>query len=156
MLDIADCSSQLLSMCNPFDESEPNRYEEMSIDEIIDEALQRLDGVMLTPQQAGEILDYRLYQLEIITGENGLEFDEFVSDEEFALSEIAQGQDPRSFGDAYRKYHVSFKGLPLLGGVRETGLANDLTNGDIWSEINVWKLSSDYRNRRETSYILSV
>lgn len=139
---------QLLDMFDPFDESAPNPYEAMSVDEIIAVALRRLDAVTLTPEQASEILEFHLMRMEGFIDDGTLEPDEFVSDETFAYAEIAGGEEPRSFGEVYRKYHVSSKGQPLMGGVRETGLASDLEGG-IWSEISLWKLTSDYRRRRD-------
>ncbi len=121
-----------------FDDTSPNRYEGMSIQEIIDEALGRLDAIVLSPEQAKRILPYRLEMLGKVM--ETLEPDEFVSDEIYALAEIAASTEPRSFGEVFRRYHISSADQLGMGGVHETSLANDYegageNQGVIWSEI---------------------
>ena len=135
-------------MFEPFDETASNRYESMSVEGIIDEALTRLDAVILTPEQARDILDYRLSMLSLMLEDEDFEPGDFVNDEEFVLSEIANGEGAASFGITYRKYHISSKDLPFMGGVRETSLAIDL-EGSIWAEIEIWKRASEILNRRK-------
>lgn len=133
-------------MVSPFEE-ELNPYAKMSVKEIIDAALTRLDGVVLTPLEAQDILEFRLSRMEELIAGGILEPDEHVSDEEVALGEIARGDIPRCFGEIYRRYHISSESQLGMGGVRETALASDL-EGSIWAEIDFWKF---YKRQRKSN-----
>jgi|SRR5665811_407325 len=119
--------------------SEPSPNEAKTIDEIIEGSLARLDDVTLTPQEAKLLLDFRLHQHAEISGDGDLDPEDIASDEMFALGEIAQGDQERSFGEVYRGYHVSSANAPLVAGMPETNLAQELADGTVWDEVAHWQ-----------------
>jgi hypothetical protein len=122
-------------MFRHFPEDVPSPYESMTIEEVIEGALGQLDSVTLSPQEAQLILAYRLQLVRTVLEDDSIGPDEVVSDELFALGEIAQGKNLQNFGAVYRKYHVSSADEPVMGGLRETALATDLADGAIWGAI---------------------
>ena len=121
-------------MSGLFNEFGPNPNEYQSVDEIIAAALTTMDAVSLTPQEAQAILNFRLHQRAELLRDGVLEPKD-ASDEVFALGEIANGNQERSFGEVYRKYHVSSAGIPFMAGVDETTLAQELSTGAIWQKL---------------------
>lgn len=121
-------------MANPYEEPEyPNDLP--SPEERIERALEQLDGVMLTPEQAQEALRFKLWMLE----QMDLEPDEYVTDIEFTLAEIGRSSEPQSLGQVYRKHHISSLGQPLIEGLREQSLVGDFVYNGIWHEISFYR-----------------